>query len=139
MGIHFNPKLLRTREALQILHGYMAKREYAPDGATYHAYPIMYLYQGCQFDDRIFLVGDAAGMASKLTGEGISFAIISGREVARKIIDPEYEMVALSKALKNKRKQEKLVDLFEKIPVGLNFGFNLLFKAMRLRLFNPVA
>ena len=46
-------------------------------------------YRGFEFD-RTWLVGDAAGLASGLTGEGIYPAMISGQAVARKIIDPSY-------------------------------------------------
>jgi geranylgeranyl reductase len=46
-------------------------------------------YSGHRFG-RIFLAGDAAGLASPLTGEGIAQAIISGREVAEEIINPDY-------------------------------------------------
>ena len=50
---------------------------------------INYDYQGWRFG-RIFLIGDAAGLASGLTGEGIYPAIISGEETARTIINPEH-------------------------------------------------
>ena len=42
---------------------------------------INYDYQGWSFG-RIFLISDAAGLASGLTGEGIYPAIISGEETA---------------------------------------------------------
>jgi len=54
-----------------ILDPHPAKAEY-----------INYDFQGYHFKD-IFLVGDAAGLASGLTGEGIYPAIISGEQVAK--------------------------------------------------------
>lgn len=51
---------------------------------------------GCVFGN-IFLLGDAAGLASVLTGEGIYSALISGEEIAKKIIDSSYEMPALAR------------------------------------------
>lgn len=137
VGIYYNPRFLNTASARQLLRSYMEKRNYSPRHRTYRAFPIMYLYKGCQFEGSIFLAGDAAGMASKLTGEGISYAIISGREIARKILNPEYAMTNLARALKSKQKQERIVNFFESIPgVGLNLCFTLLFKAIKLRLMN---
>ncbi|MBN2343684.1 MAG: NAD(P)/FAD-dependent oxidoreductase [Deltaproteobacteria bacterium] len=49
---------------------------------------------GCEYVGhrlgRIFLVGDAAGLASPVTGEGIFQAMVSGEEVAREILTPGY-------------------------------------------------
>jgi hypothetical protein len=47
-------------------------------------------FRGWRFKNR-FLIGDAAGLASGLTGEGISSAIVSGEEVARTILDSGYD------------------------------------------------
>ncbi len=46
-------------------------------------------YNGYRFG-RVFLAGDAAGLASPITGEGITQALISGQEVANEIIDSSY-------------------------------------------------
>jgi geranylgeranyl reductase len=46
-------------------------------------------YCGHRFG-RIRLAGDAAGLASPLTGEGIYQALVSGAEVAREILEPGY-------------------------------------------------
>ncbi len=46
-------------------------------------------YGGHRFG-RVYLAGDAAGLASPVTGEGIAQALISGREVAREILDGGY-------------------------------------------------
>ncbi|HUT79142.1 MAG TPA: FAD-dependent oxidoreductase, partial [Polyangia bacterium] len=44
-------------------------------------------YLGHRFGP-VFLAGDAAGLASPVTGEGIRQALLSGREVAREIAEP---------------------------------------------------
>lgn len=46
-------------------------------------------YVGHRFG-KIYLVGDAAGLASPVTGEGIYQALCSGIEVAKEIVQPEY-------------------------------------------------
>ncbi len=53
-------------------------------GLRPEAFPISYDYRGWRFGTT-FLAGDAAGLASALTGEGIYPAIISGRAVAETI------------------------------------------------------
>jgi geranylgeranyl reductase len=46
-------------------------------------------YSGHRFG-RLRLAGDAAGLASPVTGEGIAQALASGAEVAREILEPAY-------------------------------------------------
>jgi geranylgeranyl reductase len=135
VGIYYNPRFLRTKNARQELHRYMQKRNYKPQRRAYRAFPIMYLYKGCRFENHVFLAGEAAGLASKLTGEGISYAMISGREIARRILNPGYAMPNLARVLKSKQRQERLLDYFERIPAaGLNLCFSLLLKAVKLKL-----
>jgi len=70
-------------------------------------------YRGYRFDN-IFLVGDAAGLASGLTGEGIYPAIVSGEAVARQIIDSRYAAVELQKMIKNHTLHSRMVALLGK-------------------------
>lgn len=77
--------------------------------AEFEAWNINYDYRGHEFGN-IFLAGDAGGFTSGLTGEGIFYAMISGQEIARKIINPDYEQKYLQKILKTKMKQEKVLD-----------------------------
>ena len=69
----------------------------------------------CPFDN-IFLVGDAAGFGSKTTGEGISFALSSGRDIGKKILDPNYKMSEIKGILLSQKRQEKILKLFEYSP-----------------------
>jgi len=88
------------------------------------SFPINFDYQGYQFGNK-FLIGDAGGFASGLTGEGIYFAIVSGKEVAKKIIDSQYDCLEISKILKIKKYNEN----FFKVATFLNdFSPNLGFK-----------
>ena len=59
----------------------------------------------------IFLVGDAGGFASGFTGEGIYFGLVSGREVARKIIDPKYNCEEILEILRIKHYHEITLNL----------------------------
>jgi geranylgeranyl reductase len=66
-------------------------------------------YQGWRFK-RIFLVGDAAGLASGLTGEGIYPAIISGEEAARTIIDASYQSRAMESLIRKHHLHSRMAD-----------------------------
>jgi geranylgeranyl reductase len=65
-------------------------------------------YKGFVFGNR-FLAGDAAGIASGLTGEGIYQAILSGEEVAKGILNKEYTCPGIKHLLKIKNRQERLL------------------------------
>jgi len=62
-------------------------------------------YRGWHFDN-IFLAGDAAGLASAVTGEGMLPAVISGEAVARTIMNPKHLDQALAKLI-NKHKRHR--------------------------------
>lgn len=85
-----NPDHLKTN-----LIAWAAERGFTLADARARAEFINYDYRGYRFG-RTWLVGDAAGLASGLTGEGINPAILSGEEVARKIINPGYQPEALT-------------------------------------------
>ena len=75
---------------------------------------ISYDYRGWDFGT-IFLAGDAAGLASALTGEGIYPAVISGREIAKKIIDRNnFESAKMENLLRRHSSFLKAVSLTEK-------------------------
>lgn len=86
---------------------WLKKNKIYPKGTKLEAAPINFDYQGFNFGNK-FLVGDAAGFASGLTGEGIYFAIVSGQEIAKKILNPNYNLPHLKQILKFKKYQEKL-------------------------------
>ncbi len=70
-------------------------------------------FRGYHFNN-IFLVGDAAGLASGLTGEGIYPAIISGETVAKTITDNRFIPTDLQKIIKNNSRHRKLVSILGK-------------------------
>jgi geranylgeranyl reductase len=69
-------------------------------------------YHGLSFDGGVFLAGDAAGLASGLTGEGIYAALVSGEEVARSILERGYRPVKTLAWLRLKRLHEALARLW---------------------------
>ncbi|WP_457574376.1 NAD(P)/FAD-dependent oxidoreductase [Desulfolithobacter sp.] len=80
---------------------------------------ISFDYRGFQFG-RNWLVGEAAGLTSGLTGEGIYPAIVSGEAVARRIIDPAYPAAEITTIVRKQRQHQVIIQLASS-SAGLNF------------------
>jgi geranylgeranyl reductase len=65
-------------------------------------------YGGCHFPEGVHLVGDAAGVVSSLTAEGIYGAIVTGEEVARQILDSRAPAPKTARWLHTKRRHDAL-------------------------------
>ena len=115
IGICFNPDTFTAGLAKIILQQYMREKGFQREGARLKGGLINHLYCGFHFGN-IFLAGDAAGLASRPSGEGIHFALASGREIGRKILDPGYDMKEFRALLSLKRRQEGYSRLFESVP-----------------------
>ncbi len=84
---------------------------------------INFNYQGVEFlrKQRIFLAGDAAGLASALTGEGIFPAIVSGEYVGNKIITPTWQSAEFTNMVKKHASHKKMLLYARKHPKSLGF------------------
>ena len=96
------------RELHRILDRRMQELGVTPGPAQFAGATIEVQYVGVAFPDDVFLVGDAAGLPSPLTAEGIYPALVSGEEVARQILEPGYAMPKLARWLKVKRQHDRL-------------------------------
>ena len=67
-------------------------------------------FRGWRFGNT-FLIGDAAGLASGLTGEGIYPAIVSGEIVGRHIVDPRTDLSPLHKLIKKNALHARMVSV----------------------------
>lgn len=130
IGVYFNPQYLNSKKAREILEKYLKDRGYKFLSKDFRGAPINYSYQGCVFGN-VFLIGDAAGLASKTMGEGISFALTSGKEVAKRILSPNYDMIKLKKILKFKRRQERILKLFDTFPYFQDYLFKIFINLMK--------
>lgn len=78
-------------------------------------------------DNKLFLIGDAAGLVDPVTGEGIYYALKSGEMVANSIINSNNKTTSEDiylKLIKDIQKEIKLRKLVRKIVYGkLNFLF----------------
>jgi geranylgeranyl reductase len=71
-------------------------------------------FRGVHFAGGVHLAGDAAGVPSALTAEGIYAALLTGEEVARGIIDPSYPSDRLRRWLRVKRRHDGLAALLRR-------------------------
>jgi len=90
---------------------WLKDRKLDPGDARLESYPIAYDYRGVKFGN-VFLVGEAAGLASGLTGEGIYQSLVSGQEVANMIIDPMHKAEKRDQVLKYNHILERVMAAF---------------------------
>jgi len=90
--------------------------QFGTDGSTtgFEGAAIETDYRGLVFGRGVYLAGDAAGLASGLTGEGIYSALVSGEEVAQQILQPGYRPVKTLAWLRIKRLHEALGRLWHR-------------------------
>lgn len=77
-------------------------------GVPFEGATLEVVYGGRHFADGVHLAGDAAGMASSLTAEGIYAALVTGEEVARTILDPRFDSPKTRRWLRTKRRHDRL-------------------------------
>ncbi|MDX1776068.1 MAG: NAD(P)/FAD-dependent oxidoreductase [Desulfobulbales bacterium] len=87
-------------------------------------------YRGWHFNN-IMLIGDAAGLASGLTGEGMYPALVSGETAARLIINPNYDCAELQRLIKKQRKHQAVVQLAAKHKIINIVTMEILILALR--------
>ncbi len=107
LGAYGDVHNLSAQELKKRLLHWAADKGFRLDPQALRAGMVNFDYRGVRFD-RGWLVGDAAGLASGLTGEGIYPALVSGQVVARSILDPHYPASEL-RGLVKKHRQHRLI------------------------------
>lgn len=79
-----------------------------PGDTPYEGATIEIDHHGFDFPGGVHLVGDAAGVASGLTAEGIYPALVTGEETARRILEPGYPSPKTQAWLRVKRKHDAI-------------------------------
>ena len=108
LGAYAPRHSLRPQELRKNFLLWAAKHGINLGAAKLSAGLINYDYRGWRFGTR-FLVGDAAGLASPLTGEGIFPAIVSGEEAARAILDQNYPAPQMARLLARHHRHHQVV------------------------------
>jgi geranylgeranyl reductase len=88
-------------------------------------------YRGHRFGNT-FLIGDAAGLASGLTGEGIYSAIVSGEAVADILAGRGRKRERLSRLLRNHGRHRRILTLLNRSPRLAAFCGELATLALRM-------
>jgi len=134
IGVYFNPTTLNSKKAREALENYITNQGFSFTSTGIKGAPVCYNYEGHQFGN-VFLVGDAAGLTSKGTGEGISFALASGKEIAKKIKNNNYKTIELNKIIRIKKRQDKLFNILETLPFLHAFLYTIFIHMMRVKSF----
>lgn len=127
------PRLLQEK-----LHHWATKYGIDLTPAPPRAARISFDYRGWRFGT-IFLVGDAAGLASGLTGEGIYAALLSGEIAARTILDPAYTDRRFVALLRRHRLHERILTLAGRNRFSCSLILETLVAALRCGLFDHTA
>jgi geranylgeranyl reductase len=92
----------------------LARWSLDPGATPLEAAAIEVDFAGFHFTGGVHLAGDAAGVASALTGEGIYAALVTGEEVARRILDPRFPMPKTRAWLRVKRRHDRLAAIWRR-------------------------
>jgi len=131
VGCCWDPARVNSQKVKFNFQEWLKEKGMDPGQSRLDSRPIACDYQGYHFGD-VFLVGEAAGLASGFTGEGIYQALVSGQEVAKIIMDPEYKPEVMSEVLKYNRTLDRMMAVFRRAgPLRGAFQEFLLFLMTR--------
>ena len=129
VGAGADCEFLTTPEIKSRLEKWLSKRGINFCSSELEGAPIQVDYHGYWFGNK-YLVGDAAGFASGWWGEGIYFAMMSGEDVAKIIMDKSHNPALIKKVLSIKRRHELIMNILRSNPhvnkMGFGLGFCLL-------------
>lgn len=108
IGAYGVTSCISPRHVLTNLRRWIADRRMQINGLKPKAGLINFDYRGWHFGNKM-LIGDAAGLASGLTGEGMLPALVSGEAAARVIINPEDRCFDLQRLIGKKQKHQRIV------------------------------
>lgn len=123
---------IRPKQLKKNLDTWLAQKKISPAKGFFQAFPINCDFRGWWFNN-IFLIGDAAGLASEFSGEGIYQALVSGEAVAGAILNPAGRPVKLQKVISRHRRHRILSLLLQKSGNQRKRLFDLFIVSLRYR------
>jgi menaquinone-9 beta-reductase len=132
VGAYVDCRVMKAKKLHDSLIKWSVKSGHSLSGHKSEAELINFDFRGYHFNN-IFLVGDAAGLASGLTGEGIYPAIVSGEAVAGQIVNPDFKSAALQKMIINNARHRKMVTLLGKNKILATLLAEMLALCFKLR------
>lgn len=110
IGSSYNPQQTNAQESRKKFNNWIKQNDLDVSRGKFQAHLINCDYQGYVFGN-IFLVGEAAGLVDRLTGEGIYAAVRSGEDVASLILNPSHKCRGIENALKEKKFNERVLKI----------------------------
>ena len=135
VGCLANPRKVPVNTLKKGFLEWLRKEKLDVSDAVYQSFPIAYDYRGYRFGN-IFLCGEAAGLASGLTGEGIYAALLSGEEIAKIIINPDHPEEQMKTLLRYKKIQDRFLNILHTAGIFRNFIFRSILYLMNNKRFN---
>ena len=129
VGCCADPKLMPPAVLKKNFKIWLDQKGFDISNGKYESWPISYDYRGYKFG-KTFLVGEAAGLASGFTGEGIYQALASGDTVARTILDKDYKSDAMDDVLKYNKLQNRIMKFLYKAGPFRGMFHELVVKAL---------
>jgi geranylgeranyl reductase family protein len=111
VGCCCDPARVKHRKVVQAFREWVEEKGFDPGAARLESLPIACDYRGHSFGN-IYLAGEAAGLASGFSGEGIYQALASGQEVARMILNPDHRGELLKQVILYNRKLDRVLGAF---------------------------
>jgi len=135
VGCGCDSRYLSAKKLKLNFHKWLKSNKIDVSKGEFQSHPINYDFKGYKFKNT-FLVGDAAGFTSGFTGEGIYYALISGEEIAKKIMNSRYSCKKIEDILDIKNKQETVMNILEKSGSMRNLEFENIQLVLKARIFN---
>ncbi len=134
VGCGADPDKISPSRLKDNFHKWLQQMNFDISDAQYQSSPISYDYKGIRFNNT-FLIGEAAGLTSGLTGEGIYPALVSGQIAAQNILSGNLDKVSLEKLLRYKKVQKNYLNLLYWSGSFRNSLFNLTLWSLKNKAF----
>jgi len=125
VGCVCDPKMMSAKKLKDNFHAWLNEKDIATEDAVYHSAPISYDYRGYRFGN-IFLVGEAGGFASGLTGEGIYQSLVSGEVAAKTILDNDYTSEEMNDVIRYNAIQMKIMKFLYRSGIFRKYIYELI-------------